>query len=113
MLPLDPFNRSRLPGDLTRSDRVRLLGEVFRALMEGRQPSREAALFVGGGGLAWLDRGGSLTRDFWRTAGPQGSTHTESVLWQQLQSSSRRTTNEKPADTVEASSTATASESTT
>lgn len=98
---LDPFNRSRKPATFDRAGRVALLAEVFQALIEDRAPSREAALFVGGGGLAWLEQGGSLTRDFWRCAGPQGSTHTEAVLWRQ-QCSSRRATPADEAPTVEA-----------
>lgn len=58
-----------------------MLGEWAADVLAGREPDRAAALFAAGGVSAWLAEGGSLTRDFWRTAGAQGSTHTEAVLW--------------------------------
>jgi hypothetical protein len=107
----DPFARARLPlpapherTQFHRARRVALLGEAFEALLEGRMPSREAALFVAGGGLAWLEQGGSLTKSYWRCAGPQGSHATEAELWRQLQArSSRREREAKSADTMEPS----------
>lgn len=85
MALLDPFNRCQVHG-LTREDRVRLLAEVFEALLEGREPSRAAALFVGGAGLDWLREGGDLLRDHWRVKAPAGSHHTPPYLWQQSSS---------------------------
>lgn len=69
-------------GPLTREDRVRLAAEVFNALVEGRMPSRAAALFLGGGGLAWLERGGDLVRDYLKLAGRPGSHRTPSMIFQ-------------------------------
>lgn len=83
----DPFNRSRLPGDFSREGKVRLLGEAFRALMDGRLPSREAALFLGSAGMAWLEGGGSLERDFLRVVKPK-SRHTPAYLWHLSQAES-------------------------
>lgn len=83
---LDPFNRTRLPQGFDRAGRVALLAEVFEALVEGRQPSREAALFVGGGGLSWLQAGGDLLGDFWKVKAPAGSHHTPARLWQECSS---------------------------
>lgn len=102
---LDPFNRTRLPQGFDRAGRVALLAEVFEALVEGRQPSREAALFVGGGGLAWLQEGGTvgdLERDYWRVAAPRRSTMTPARLWA---ASTRRATQGEEVGTMDASST--------
>ncbi|MGE3348319.1 MAG: hypothetical protein AB7I35_12875 [Ramlibacter sp.] len=98
---MDPFGRSSLPAEFTREDRVRTVGEVFEALRAGRMPAPEKAMFVAAGVLAWLEGGGHLTRDYWKTAGPQGSTHTESVLWRQAKCSSRRATGQENADTIQ------------
>lgn len=89
---LDPFNRSRLPADFDRAGRVRLLGEAAQALLAGEMPSDQARVFLAGGLLAWLETGGHLTRDFWKTCGAQGSRHTESHLWRADKCSSRRAT---------------------
>lgn len=84
---------ARAPAGLTREDRVRMLGEFAEAVLEGREPERAAALFVAGGLRSWLREGGNLTRDYWRTAGPQGCTVTEAVLLRRLvEGSSRRAT---------------------
>ncbi|MGI4776603.1 MAG: hypothetical protein ACRYGA_00565 [Janthinobacterium lividum] len=80
----DPFNRSQLPADFGREDRVRLLGQLFADLLAGRAPSREAAVFLGGAGLAWLQQGGSLEKDYLRVVKPK-SRHTAAFLWQQYQ----------------------------
>jgi len=60
---LDAAFGSQRPAEIDRGGRVRLLAEVFTALLEGRQPSREAAHFLARAGLAWLREGGSLERD--------------------------------------------------
>lgn len=77
----DPFNRSRMPGDFTREDRVRLLGEFFTSIRDGVMPSLEARLFVASGALAWLEQGGDLVRTYWKVKAPAGSHFTPSVLW--------------------------------
>lgn len=69
---------ARAPAGHTREDRVQLLARAARLLIES---GTVEGVFTGGGLLAWLQEGGSLTRDYWRTAGVQGSTATESVLW--------------------------------
>ena len=74
----------RPPATFSRADRVRLLGEAFQALLAGRLPSREAALFLGGAGTAWLVQGGSLEKDFLQVVGPSGSHFTPSALWERL-----------------------------
>ena len=69
MLPADPFGRSHLPPAFDRAARVRLIDELARALLEGREPSAAARLFVAGALSAWLRDGGrcgSLERDFLR-----------------------------------------------
>jgi hypothetical protein len=82
----DPFCRCKpgLLADFSREDRVRLLGEFAEAVMCGQAPSKEVAMFVASGLAAWLDRGGSLTRDYWRVAGPQGCTITEAIIWKRM-----------------------------
>lgn len=45
------------------------------AVLEGRQPAREDALFVASGLDAWLRDGGDLVRDYWRARGRRGSHH--------------------------------------
>lgn len=69
---------ARAPATLTREDRVQLLARAARLLIAS---GTVEGVFTGHGMLAWLQEGGSLTRDYWRTAGVQGSTATESVLW--------------------------------
>ena len=71
----------KVPAVLDRAARVRLLAEVFQALLDGRLPSRAAALFVAGGGLAWLENGGDLLRAYWKVAAPRASHHTPTRLW--------------------------------
>lgn len=72
------------PAALTREGRVKLLGEAFNALLDGRTPSREAALFLGGAGMAWLTNGGDLARDFLRVVAPQ-SKRTAAKIWREMQ----------------------------
>lgn len=101
-LPLDPFGRSRMPGDIDRETRVRLIGEAFEALIEGRMPSPEAARFLGTKGLAWLNGGGSLERDHLRVI-KRHSHHTPARLWALLTgkaatSSAMNDTDQKPAE---------------
>lgn len=91
--PLDAFeilSGARAPSASDREGRVQMLGEAGEALLSGRMPSEAARLFLAGGLMAWLQNGGNLTRDFWRTAGRQGSTHTESILWQRALLEERR-----------------------
>ena len=74
----------RAPLTSTRAGRVQLLGEVFQALLDGRLPSHEAALFVGGAGMAWLSRGGNLERDYLQVTKPK-SHNTPARIWEQFQ----------------------------
>ncbi|QIL81455.1 hypothetical protein G7047_17210 [Diaphorobacter sp. HDW4A] len=76
----DPFNRNRIPSDFSREGRIALLAEAFRALMRGELPSREACLFMAGGGLSWLREGGDIARDYWRVSAPRGSHRKPEVL---------------------------------
>ena len=64
---------------------MRLFDEVARALVAGRLPSREAALLIGGGMLAWIDGGGDLVRDYFQLTKPK-SHRTPSAIWRELQS---------------------------
>ena len=57
---------SKPPAIFDRAGRVKLLAEAFKALMNGQLPSREAALLVGGGGIACLGR---ITKPCWRQPG--------------------------------------------
>lgn len=91
----------RAPADLDREGRIALLAEVFDALMDGRMPSRRAALFVGGGGMQWLRDGGSLERTYWRVSAPAGSHHTPAYVWQRI-SSSRGAQEFSEGDSIEA-----------
>jgi hypothetical protein len=82
----DPFRQCRpgLVADFSREDRVRLLGDFADAVMRGEAPRKEVAMFVASGLAAWLDRGGSLTRDYFRVCGVQGCTLTPSILWRRM-----------------------------
>jgi hypothetical protein len=74
----------RAPAAFSREDRIRLLGEAFKALNEGRLPAPEARLFLAGGLLSWLRDHGNLTRDYWRVDGPRGSHRTPSATWKRI-----------------------------
>lgn len=65
----------------TREARVLLIGELAQGLLDMRMPSREAATFLGAALLAWLDEGGSLTRDYLKLDAPQGVRDTAQVIW--------------------------------
>lgn len=85
-LPLDPFGRPvAVPATLSRQDRVRLLAEAFDALVQHRLPSKQARLFLGGAGLAWLAGGGDFERDYLRVSAPPGSHFTPQTLARQLE----------------------------
>lgn len=73
----------RVPKALSREGRVLLLGEAFAALLENRLPSREAALFLGGAGKAWLTNGGDLSRDHLKVIKPK-SKRTAAAIWREL-----------------------------
>ena|SRR5256885_9889117 len=77
------LSAGRAPLALDREGRVRLIGEAAEALLRGAAPSREAALFLGGALLAWLQQGGNLEKDFFKTTRPK-SHHTASVIWRGL-----------------------------
>ena len=80
---------TRAPADFSRAGRIKLLDEFFSALLEGREPSRVAVLFVCGGGKKWLQQGGSIERDYWRVSAPAGSHHTPAYLFREFAPSSR------------------------
>lgn len=69
----DLFGRTRLITEFSRAHRVRLVKEVADALIEGRQPSAEASMFVAGALTAWLSGGGDLVRDYLQLSRPRGS----------------------------------------
>lgn len=76
--------RGRAPRKYDRQGRVALIAEAARALLDDKMPSLEAAQFLGGALLAWLERGGSLERDYLKVAAKAGSHHTPAALWQAL-----------------------------
>ncbi len=102
----DPFNRTRLPATFDRAGRVRLLGEAAKALLRGKLPELDAALWLGGALAGWLANGGDLERDYLEVTAKAGSHHTPAALWRNLQEkpSSRGTTDAEGADTIDPSS---------
>jgi hypothetical protein len=70
----------RAPAALTREGRIALIGEVGKALLDGRSPSREACMFVGGALLGWLEQGGDLARDFLKVVKAK-SHNTPARIW--------------------------------
>lgn len=72
----------RAPEGLSREGRVRLLAEAFQALLDGKLPTRQAGVYLGGAGLAWLEQGGNLERDFLKVTKPK-SHMTPARLWEQ------------------------------
>ena len=64
---------------------MKLFTECADALLAGREPSRESALFLAGGLLAWLAEGGDLLADYWRVRGIAGSHHTPQHVFRELQ----------------------------
>jgi hypothetical protein len=70
----------RPPVHLTREGRVRLVAQVAKALLAGKKPPVEAALFVGGALLKWLQEGGNLERDYLAVRAPRGSHRTPQAL---------------------------------
>jgi hypothetical protein len=74
---------TRPPATFDRAGRVRLIGEAARALVDGNMPDRDAALFLGGALLAWLESGGDLSRDFLKITKAK-SRHTAAYLWRQF-----------------------------
>jgi trans-aconitate methyltransferase len=84
---LDPFNRTRMPGDVDREGRVRMLGEFAEAALSGRQPSQAEMLFVAGAVFAWLENSGSLERHYLRVTKPK-SHFTPQVIWRRIKASS-------------------------
>ena len=101
----DPFGRTKKPATFGREGRVRLLGEAALDLLEGRMPSTEARMFLGGALHSWLQEGGalgSLERDYFRVTGPRRSTLTPSRLWQRAGGSTARATSAGEPDTIAA-----------
>lgn len=70
------------PAALTRKGRVALLVEVANALLSGREPTREAALFVGTALDQWLKRGGNLEKEYLQVVKAH-SHHTPSWIYNQ------------------------------
>ena len=102
---LSPLQQSKgqAPRRFDRAGRVALIAEAGRALLAGRLPGHEAALFVGGALMRWLETGGELEKDYLEVRGPAGSHRTASQLWQNLASSEGQQESES-ADTVVAPS---------
>jgi hypothetical protein len=71
------------PRQYDRKGRVELIGEAAQAMRDGRPVPREAALFLAGALLAWLEHGhggGDLGTRFLRVVKRQ-SRHTPQALW--------------------------------
>jgi len=79
-----PLAAQRAPDLLTREAKVRAIGEVAAALLDGRLASRECALYVGGALASWLEQGGDLSRDFLKITKPK-SHNTPAAIWRELQ----------------------------
>lgn len=73
---------SRMPAALTREGRVALIVEVADALLAGRLPRTEAALFVGGSLQKWLQDSGDLVRDYFQVTKAK-SHYTPSAIFRQ------------------------------
>jgi hypothetical protein len=71
------------PAMLDRAGRIRLIGEAAQSLRDEKMPSREAALFLGGALLAWLENGGDLERQYLQVT-KRASHHTPAVIWRGL-----------------------------
>jgi SLT domain-containing protein len=107
----DPFGRvAELPGAADAGDaqadrvrRLRWIAEAAEALIDGRPPSRPAALFLASALRGWLAdgraRGGDLEKRFLRVAAPPRSTVTPSRLWQREVSGAREQDSPMP-DTI-------------
>lgn len=84
----DPFARSRIPTELDRVGRVAMVREVARSLIDGRMPSRGAALFVAGALLSWLadsEQRRDLVRDYLRLRACRGSRWTPQEIFDKLE----------------------------
>ena len=79
---LSPEERRRAE-DEERKQHVRWIGEAAQAQLEGRRPSREAELFTGGSLARWLEHGGSLEGEHFRTK-KNKSHRTAAVLWREI-----------------------------
>lgn len=79
---------ARVPGGLTREDRVAWIAKAATTLMNSGEPE---ALFLGGALLSWLSTGGSLERDFLKIA-QRGSHRTPARIWRDLASSAMNDT---------------------
>ena len=66
-----------------RARRVRLIGETAQGLLAGRLPAHDAALFVGGALMSWLENGGSLERDFLKVVKAK-SHRTPRAIWREI-----------------------------
>lgn len=74
----------RAPAAFDRAGRIKLLGEAARALQRGELPESDAAIFLSGALLSWLELGGSLERDYLKVI-VNGSHHTPDRVWRALQ----------------------------
>ena len=76
-----------LPARLSREGRIGLLVTAARALCEGAPIPTDAARYLGGALLDWLDRGGRLEHDHLRVVAPAGSHRTPSAIVREIASS--------------------------
>ena len=67
-----------------------LIAAVAEALLAGRMPPRDAAMFVDSALSAWLSGGGNLEKQYLRVSAKAGSHATASALWRALRDASSR-----------------------
>ena len=97
------LSTGRAPRRYDRAGRIQLIGEAAQALLAGRLPERDAALFLAGALLSWLETGGSLEREFLKVVKPK-SHHTPAAIWQEIQAHPDERQAEGSADTLAPSS---------
>ncbi len=92
----DPFARVEIPAELRkrfdrdaaeaeREQHALWFAEVMRHLVYGTPMSPEARMFIGGGGLSWLQENGDLIGEFWRLRPVRGSKVTAGALLRRLE----------------------------
>ena len=79
----DGLLAQRAPRSTSREGRIELLAEVARALLDGRQPSREAASWLGSALTAWARAGGPIERHL-RITAKRGSHRVPHVIFHSL-----------------------------
>jgi len=71
--------------------------------MDGRRPGREAALFLGGALLGWLENGGDLARDYLHVTKAK-SHRTPAAIWREVAPHQDERQDQETGDTLAPSS---------